>query len=193
MDETHDPQLRSWVESANEPDSDFPIQNLPFGVYTPTGVENPSIGIAIGDQIVDMAACYELGLVSQSPAAQACLGSWLNNLMSLDRAEIDLIRAEVSALLSDEAEPRDEILFPMSDATMLAPVEIGDYTDFYASIHHATNVGSMFRPDNPLLPNYKYVPIGYHGRASSIVTTQGDTDVAKLFARNGPRGWYSHA
>src|SRR6185503_15262807 len=104
MDETHDPELRSWVESANEPDSDFPIQNLPFGVYTPTGLENPSIGIAIGDQILDMAACFELGLVSESAASQACHGSWLNNLMSLDRGEIDLLRAEVSALLSEEAE-----------------------------------------------------------------------------------------
>ena len=174
MDETHDPDLRSWVESANDPDSDFPIQNLPFGVFTPTGVENPSIGIAIGDQIVDMAACYEHGLVSNSPAAQACLGTWLNNLMALDPAEIELLRREVSALLSEEAEPRDEILFPMEDATMLLPVEISDYTDFYASIHHATNVGSMFRPDNPLLPNYKYVPIGYHGRASSIVVSGVD-------------------
>lgn len=174
MDETHDPDLRSWVESANEPDSDFPIQNLPFGVYTPTGVDNPSIGIAIGDQIVDMAACFELGLVSQSAASQACLGTWLNNVMSLDRAEIDSLRAEVSALLSDEAEPREEVLFPMSEATMLTPVEIGDYTDFYASIHHATNVGGMFRPDNPLLPNYKYVPIGYHGRTSSILVSGND-------------------
>src|SRR6185503_15622882 len=120
MDETHDPGLRSWVESANEPDSDFPIQNLPFGVYTPTGIENPSIGIAIGDQIVDLAACFELGLVRKSAAAQACLGSWLNNLMTLDREEIDSLRAEVSALLSEQAEPREEILFPMSDATMLA-------------------------------------------------------------------------
>jgi len=171
MDETHDPDLRSWVESANDPDSDFPIQNLPFGIFTPTGVENPSIGIAIGDQIVDMAACYEHGLVSNSPAAQACLGTWLNNLMALDPPEVELLRREVSALLSEEAEPRDEILFPMEDATMLLPVEISDYTDFYASIHHATNVGSMFRPDNPLLPNYKYVPIGYHGRASSIVVS----------------------
>src|SRR4029079_710272 len=92
MDETHDPDLRSWVESANDPDSDFPIQNLPFGVFTPTGVENPSIGIAIGDQILDMAACYEHGLVSNSPAAQACLGTWLNNLMALDPAEIELLR-----------------------------------------------------------------------------------------------------
>src|SRR4029078_4345989 len=94
--------------------------------------------------------------------------------MTLDREEIDSLRAELSALLSEEAEPREEILFPMSDATMLAPVEVGDYTDFYASIHHATNVGSMFRPDNPLLPNYKYVPIGYHGRASSIVVSGTD-------------------
>src|SRR4029078_3343553 len=136
MDETHDPELQSWVESANEPDSDFPIQNLPFGVYTPTGIENPSIGIAIGYQIVDLAACFELGLVRESAASQACLGSWLNNLMTLDREEIDSLRAEVSALLSEQGERHEEILFPMSDATMLAPVEIGDYTDFYASIHH---------------------------------------------------------
>src|SRR5215211_622373 len=98
MDNTHDPDLRSWVESANEPDSDFPIQNLPFGVYTPTGVESPSIGIAIGDQIVDVGACFELGLVSNSAASQACLGSWLNNLMSLDPVEVDSFRGEVSAL-----------------------------------------------------------------------------------------------
>jgi fumarylacetoacetase len=174
MNETHDPNLRSWVESANEPDSDFPIQNLPFGVFTPEGVVSPQIGIAIGDQIVDMSACYELGLVSNSSAAQACLGSWLNNLMSLDPREIEQLRAEVSALLSDQVEPREEILFPMEEATMLMPVEILDYTDFYASIHHATNVGSMFRPENPLLPNYKYVPIGYHGRASSIVVSGSD-------------------
>jgi fumarylacetoacetase len=171
MDETHDPERKSWVESANDSASDFPIQNLPFGVYTPMGVENPSIGVAIGDQIVEMAACFELGLVRDSAASQACLGSWLNNLMSLDTAEVESLRAELSAMLSEESEPRDEILVPMGEAVMLMPVDIPDYTDFYASIHHATNVGSMFRPDNPLLPNYKYVPIGYHGRASSIVVS----------------------
>lgn len=177
MNETHDPELRSWVESANDPDTDFPIQNLPFGIFSHPNDEYPRTGIAIGDQILDVVACFESGLLRSSLAAAGCFGSWLNPLMAVHPDELDSFRNEVSRLLSSASPQREELLVPMSDVTMLKPVDINDYTDFYASIHHATNVGSMFRPDNPLLPNYKYVPIGYHGRASSIVVS--DTDVRR--------------
>jgi fumarylacetoacetase len=171
MNQTHDPQLKSWVESANDPSTDFPIQNLPFGVFTHPGDDYPRVGVAIGDQILDVVASFEAGYIKGLNAAKECFGSWLNPLMSLDPHQLDLFRADVSELLSERSPRRDDVLVPMQDAKMVMPVDIGDYTDFYASIHHATNVGSMFRPDNPLLPNYKYVPIGYHGRASSIVTS----------------------
>ena len=177
INETHDPSLRSWVKSANDPGTDFPIQNLPFGTFTSSRDEHPRTGVAIGNQILDIAACYEAGFFDSSSAVGAAFGQWLNGLAAVDRVAVDAFRAKVSALLSEKSPPRPELLVPMSEATMLMPVDIGDYTDFYASIHHATNVGSMFRPDNPLLPNYKYVPIGYHGRASSIVPS--GTDVVR--------------
>ena len=170
MNETHDPELESWVESANEPSTDFPIQNLPFGVFA-RGDGQPRAGIAIGDQILDVVASLEAGYLKKSAAAEACVESVLNRLMALDASELESFRSDVSKLLAAGSPRRDGVLVPMTAAEMLLPVEIGDYTDFYASIHHATNVGSMFRPDNPLLPNYKYVPIGYHGRASSIVVS----------------------
>ena len=171
MNETHDPELRSWVESANEPETDFPIQNLPFGIFSHPDDEYPRTGIAIGDQILDVVACFEAGLLKSSLAASGCFGSWLNPLFTVHPDELDSFRREISRLLSAYSAPREDLLVPMSDTQMLLPVEIGDYTDFYASIHHARNVGSMFRPDNPLLPNYKYVPIGYHGRSSSIIVS----------------------
>jgi|SRR5688500_5929028 len=171
MNATHDPALRSWVQSANEPGSDFPVQNLPFGVFSSEG-RDTRVGVAIGDSIVDIRACLDEGLLSESPATTACLGTSLNQLMSLERIEVSRLRADLSSLLRENANAaarHNTILVPMSRAQMTLPAVIGDYTDFYASIHHATNVGSMFRPDNPLLPNYRHVPIGYHGRASSIV------------------------
>jgi len=157
--------LKSWVESANYA-SDFPLENLPFGVFR-AGRQN-HIGVAIGDRILDLAACFEDGLVQDD----ACTQSTLNQLASRGREATRALRARVTELLTDGAPERHRAarhLLPRKDAEMLLPFVIRDYTDFYASIHHATNVGSMFRPDNPLLPNYKYVPIGYHGRASSIV------------------------
>ena len=177
MNDTHDPDLRSWVESANHPDSDFPIQNLPFGIFSRRSADSsPRAGVAIGDQILDVAACASVGLVAQSAAAVASAGASLNTLMALEPQALSAFRRELSLVLRADGEPgkrakaaAGSVLVPASDATMMLPAEIRDYTDFYASIHHATNVGSMFRPDNPLLPNYKYVPIGYHGRASSIV------------------------
>ena len=169
MNETHDAKLASWVESANDPATDFPIQNLPFGVFDRG--DGPRIGTAIGDQIFDLRACAEGGLLAgiDELTRDACARPRLNALMSLGRGASTALRRKCAELLSDGAPRRPDLLIPMTAAKMLLPADIGDYTDFYASIHHATNVGRMFRPDNPLLPNYKYVPIGYHGRASSIV------------------------
>jgi fumarylacetoacetase len=178
MDETHDPARASWVESA-QGHPEFPIQNLPFGVYRRKGTDLPGrVGIAIGDEILDVVACSEQGRFSGSAAtaAEACAASGLNRLMSLGRSHWQALRNQVSTLLSSGAPGLHSarrlpqgILVPMAEAELLLPAEIGDYTDFYASVHHATNVGRMLRPDNPLFPNYKWVPIGYHGRASSIV------------------------
>jgi len=175
INETHDPTLRSWIESANRPNGDFPIQNLPFGVYRKRGPrEKPRVGVAIGDQIVDVVACRRAAYLSA--AADSCEAPNLNRLMAAGRDTWSTIRRELGQILRDGSyraremlERYDEFFVGAADVDLLLPAEVGDYTDFYASVHHATNVGSMFRPDNPLLPNYKYVPIGYHGRASSLV------------------------
>ena len=181
INETHDPALRSWVASANEQVTDFPIQNLPFGVFS-RGAGGPGVGVAIGDQILDVSACLEANLLESDAAfaaAEACRSGTLNALMTADRLSVSGLRLELSRLLRDEesggsgARAAASLLVPMSDARMHVPADIGDYTDFYASVDHATNIGKMFRPDNPLLPNYKHVPIGYHGRASSIVASGG--------------------
>ena len=166
--------LKSWVASANDPGCDFPIQNLPYGVFG-AGQGN-RIGVAIGDQILDLCACAKQGLLDglAGALAAACTADVLNPLMALGPASWSELRLWVTALLdADRAnlEKREivaALFVPMRDALMQLPAAIGDYTDFYASIHHATRVGELFRPANPLLPNYKYVPIGYHGRASSI-------------------------
>jgi fumarylacetoacetase len=178
LNETHDPELRSWIDTANEPGCDFPIQNLPFGVFRPRGAdsEEERVGVAIGDQVVDVLRLKELGLLSSdaAEAARACAGPSLNPLMSLGRHHWSALRWELSGLLSAPGKRRDVVagvLVPRAEAEMRLPADVGDYTDFYCSIHHATNVGSMFRPDNPLLPNYKHIPIGYHGRASSLLVS----------------------
>ncbi|MEO7085572.1 MAG: fumarylacetoacetase [Gemmatimonadaceae bacterium] len=174
LDATHDQTLRSWVESANEPTTDFPIQNLPFGVFARDG--RATVGVAIGDQILDVSACLDAGLLPASvrATAEACRDTLLNRLMALGREPARALRAAISVLLSHgspAAGSASSILVPMKDVAMEMPAHVGDYSDFYASLYHATNVGSMFRPDNPLLPNYKWIPIGYHGRASSIVVS----------------------
>jgi fumarylacetoacetase len=178
LDETHDPARRSWVESANG-HPEFPIQNLPFGIFRRrAGADVPSGGVAIGDSVLDLSACLEAGLFSGDAerAARACAAPVLNGFMAMGSRYWSALRRAVSRLLAVDAagpplEPRARpgLLTPASDAELLLPATIGDYTDFYASLYHATNVGSMLRPDNPLFPNYKWVPIGYHGRASSIV------------------------
>jgi fumarylacetoacetase len=168
--------MSSWVESANLQGSDFPLENLPYGVFTQG--ESKRIGVAIGDQILDLHGCAKSGLLSQlsSEMIAACSSDSLNALMALGPAAWSMLRRQITSLLNAEAEPETQEqasrhLVPMHDVRMQVPAQIGDYTDFYASIHHATRVGKLFRPDNPLLPNYKYVPIGYHGRASSIVAS----------------------
>jgi fumarylacetoacetase len=180
VNETHDPKRISWVESA-QGHPDFPIQNLPYGIFRRRGSSGqPAVGVAIGDQIPDIAAVRAAGILSRSAvtAAEACTAPVLNTLMDLGQPHWSALRAELSRFLAAESSAHQadrgigqRTLVAMSDAELFLPVEIGDYSDFYASVHHATNVGSMFRPDNPLLPNYKWVPIGYHGRASSIVVS----------------------
>ena len=174
INETHDPALRSWVVSANSPTTDFPIQNLPFGVFrrrhTPEAFRG---GVAIGDQILDLAALARAALLHglAQTAAQAASADKLNALMDLGPQAWSALRLGLSRALRQGSAQHTLVqtcLVPMADAELDVPARIGDYTDFYTSVHHATNVGRLFRPDNPLLPNYKWVPIGYHGRASSI-------------------------
>jgi len=161
-DATHDPALTSWVESANDPATDFPPQNLPFGRFRRKEGDRWRIGVAIGDAVLDLAH------------ARVHDGDDMNALMA---AGVDLrvaLRRALSAGLArgapQEAEWR-RCLVARTDVELGVPCRIGDYTDFYTGIHHATNVGRQFRPDNPLLPNYKWVPIGYHGRASSVIAS----------------------
>lgn len=169
--------LKSWIDSANAPRTDFPLANLPYGVFR--HAHGTRIGVAIGDQILDLRACATESLLEplQSEIVDACTAGVLNTLMSLGSGAWSALRRRITQLLSadgagEEAMRRvQSTLVPMSEAEMQLPAQIGDYTDFYASIHHATRVGKLFRPDSPLLPNYKYVPIGYHGRASSIVAS----------------------
>jgi fumarylacetoacetase len=171
--------LTSWIESANQDGTDFPLANLPYGVFTHG--HQTRIGVAIGDRILDLRVGASEGLLASLPSAvvDACTGSLLNPLMALGPDAWSALRMRITHLLGENA-TKDErrrvqgMLVPMRDAEMQLPAQIGDYTDFYASIHHATRVGKLFRPDNPLLPNYKYVPIGYHGRASSIVVSGQD-------------------
>jgi fumarylacetoacetase len=169
IDDTHNPALQSWVTSANLPEADFPLQNLPFGCFRPAGSqEQPRPGVAIGDQILDLKACVATGLFS-GPLASALQQPVLNDLLALGPAYWTRLRSQLSALLRADAPARTELLVPQAEAELVLPAAIGDYTDAYASRYHAANVGALFRPDTPLLPNYTYVPIAYHGRASSLV------------------------
>ena len=168
IDHTHDPALQSWVTDANG-HPDFPIQNLPFGVFSPEA-GSPRGGVAIGDHILDLRALHEAELLDdEAQAALAgCVGHVLNPLLAMGAGPRHALRDALSALLQEGSDERPHLLHNAADCLMYVPAQIGDYSDFYAGIHHATAVGKLMRPDNPLLPNYKYVPIGYHGRASSI-------------------------
>jgi fumarylacetoacetase len=179
MNATHAAGRQSWLGTANLPGADFPIQNLPLGIFSGPG--GPSVGVAIGDRILDLRSSIELLGPLPDKLVAACTAPTLNPLMALGTARWSALRARVSDWLRadhpDAAAHRRALsphLIPIAEAVMHKPAAIANYTDFYASMDHARNVGSFFRPDNPLLPNYKYVPIGYHGRASSLVLS-GDT------------------
>ncbi|MFC7436334.1 fumarylacetoacetase [Hydrogenophaga bisanensis] len=174
LNETHDPALRSWVASANLAGNDFPIQNLPFASFRRQGsTEAFRGGVAIGDQILDLAAVHQAGVFTGNigQAVRAGAQPQLNDLMALGTPVWSALRLALSRALREGAAEQAALqacLVPQAQAEYGVPARIGDYTDFYTSVHHATNIGKLFRPDNPLLPNYKWIPIGYHGRASSI-------------------------
>lgn len=173
IDNTHDASLRSWIPSANAVDTDFPVQNLPFGVFRLGASETFRCGVAIGDRILDVGAVAWLMKGSAAEAASACCAPTLNALMSMGREVARALRTELSQLLGDACSParREALtgaLVPMVGAELALPARIGGFTDFFASIHHASNAGRLFRPEQPLLPNYKYVPIAYNGRANSV-------------------------
>ena len=179
LNPTHDPAARSWLASANQSGADFPIQNLPFAVFRVQGSHEPfRAGVAIGDQVIDLArlsqaACLQ-GLAAQAaqtgaqPSLNALMGMGPKAWSALRQGLFDLLKADASAAVQQAVQA---CLVPQAQVEYTVPAQIGDYTDFYTSVHHATNIGKQFRPDNPLLPNYKWVPIGYHGRASSIVVS----------------------
>ena len=167
VDATHDPARRSWVGGADG-HRDFPVQNLPLGIISPAGAP-PRAATAISDRVLDLKAAAADGLLPEA-TVPALGGETLNALFALPAGERLALRRRLSALLSDPAHRHavEPLLHDAADCALHLPAAIGDYTDFYAGIHHATNVGLQFRPDAPLLPNYKHVPIGYHGRASSV-------------------------
>ncbi|MDP9096240.1 MAG: fumarylacetoacetase [Pseudomonadota bacterium] len=173
IDHTHDPSLQSWVVSAND-HSDFPIQNLPFGIFSPLAGA-PRGGIAIGDEILDLRALHEAQLLDDEAqsACDLCTGPTLNGFLALGEGPRRALRDAISALLQEGSDERPHLLHRAADCMMYLPATIGDFTDFFAGIHHARTTGTMLRPENPLLPNYKYVPVGYHGRSSSV-TVSGD-------------------
>jgi fumarylacetoacetase len=174
LDFTHDPARRSWVASANAAGCDFPLQNLPFASFRRAASQEAFRGgVAIGDEVLDLGAVHERGLLAgaAAPAVAAAAQPALNALMALGRAGSVPLRAALSRALEADAAlagPMRALLVPQASAEYRLPADIGDFTDFYASIHHATAVGRLMRPDNPLLPNYKWIPIAYHGRASSV-------------------------
>ncbi len=173
IDHTHDPSLQSWVTSANG-HADFPIQNLPLGVFSPLAGA-PRGGIAIGDEILDLRALHEAQLLDDEAqaACDLCAGPTLNGFLALGAAPRQALRDAISALLQEGSDERPHLLHRAADCLMYLPATIGDFTDFFAGIHHARTTGTMLRPEHPLLPNYKHIPVGYHGRSSSV-TTSGD-------------------
>ncbi len=195
-DRTFDPAARSWVAGEGTTAAAFSLQRLPYGAFSLTGPGGrPRLGVAIGDHVLDAAALVDCGLVDDlpKPLTRALRAPVLNPLLALSPVEWRALRQRLFELLVDDAAgwrgARDivrECLLPKAAVRMHLPVVVGDYTDFYASMHHATNVGTMLRPDSPLLPNYRHVPIGYHGRASSIVVS--GTPVRRPSGQRLPHG-----
>ncbi len=185
----NDPARKSW---ANVPaESDFPIQNLPFGVFRTMSNPTPRVCTAIGDNVVDLSVMNYLTLFDDLEIGNSVFNApCLNPLMALGKTKTRALRYRIADLLDDRNDEAKELawhfLHPMDKVELLMPVQVGDYTDFYSSLDHATNVGSMFRPDNPLLPNWKHLPVGYHGRASSIVVS--GTPVHRPLGQTMPDG-----
>jgi fumarylacetoacetase len=188
INETHDPNLRSWVESANDPNTDFPIQNLPYFCFA--RYASFAVGTRIGNEVLDLKRCFEDGLFDKDELFDVGERTQWScfELFRSKPDELTAFRKRLSALLSEGVsdELREKVrnnFISSANASLDVPIfPIPNYTDFYCSIFHATNVGSMFRPDAPLMPNYKYVPIGYHGRASSIVVS--GTDIKRPHGQN---------
>ena len=180
LNETHNPALSSWIKSANVENCDFPIQNLPFASFKRKNSEEAlRAGVAIGDQVLDLKALYELNIFEGDAqlALEKCCSAQLNDFMSMGKRFWSALRQALSLSLTQGSAHEAKLascLVAQTDVEYALPCQIGDYTDFYTSIHHATSVGKKFRPDNPLLPNYKWVPIGYHGRSSSIEVSGSD-------------------
>jgi len=193
---THDENIKSWVDSANGPSTDFPIQNLPYVYFDRSGADGEGgIGVLIGDQVLDLTRCREDGLFAQADLIDIAWtlqkGAAVSNLFDIGPETLSALRVRLVEILREDAdadtkERAARNLVPIEDVRFDVPCEIGDYTDFYCSIYHATNVGKLFRPDNPLLPNYNWVPIGYHGRASSIVVSDTDVILPKGQGRPDP-------
>ena len=174
LNETHAPARQSWVESANDRASDFPIQNLPYGVFSERD-GGKRIGVAIGDRILDLTALEKAGRLTPGGDRTVCSGGTLNPLMALAQSVWQDTRRRIADLLDADGGDRDLPLVAQADATMHLPFFVRSYTDFYASKEHATNVGTMFRdPDNALMPNWLHIPIGYNGRASTVVVSGTD-------------------
>ncbi|MAC19507.1 MAG: fumarylacetoacetase [Phycisphaerae bacterium] len=176
-------RTRSWVDGANDPDGDFPIENLPFGVIERSDEDEPRIAVAIGDAVLDLRASVENDLLGDldGEVIRALSATSLNAFAGLGRKATGEIRHRLTEVLSGvnpalrNAAGRQRMLRPASEVSLRMPFQIGDYTDFYASEHHASNVGAMFRPDgDPLLPNWKHLPVGYHGRAGSVIESGRD-------------------
>ncbi|MDH4568049.1 fumarylacetoacetase [Pseudomonas sp. BN414] len=184
---------RSWIASANG-HPDFPLQNLPLGIFSPAGA-SPRGGVAIGDAIFDLKVAADAGLFSgeAAEAAQSACGDSLNAFFALGASTRRALRTQLQDLLAEGSSAQERLeamgqaLLPSASTCQLhLPAKVGDYTDFYVGIHHANNVGRLFRPDNPLLPNYKYVPIGYHGRASTVCVS--GTPVRRPLGQTMPPG-----
>jgi fumarylacetoacetase len=193
INETHDLNLKSWIESANAPDTDFPIQNLPFCYFDRSPSDgNGRIGVLIGDYVLDLVRCREDGLFEIEELSDIywslAVGGAVSNLFTRDKVALSVFRRRLVEILREDIDKNTRLIVErnLSETKTVnfdLPVyDVPNYTDFYCSIFHATNVGAMFRPDNPLLPNYKYIPIGYHGRASSIVVS--GTDVKRPKGQN---------
>ncbi len=193
LDATHDPAVTSWVDGADG-HPDFPVQNLPFGVFQPPGASDSAPdargGVRIGDFVLDLKGLAGSGLLTGNAqiGAEAAARSTLNAFFALGKTQRQALRGRLHALLSESASASDRaaigpLLYDVRDVAMRLPAEVGDYTDFYAGIHHAVTVGTLFRPDRPLLPNYRWLPIAYHGRASSVRVS--DEPVRR------PRGQYT--